>query len=255
MENAEVPVTELSLEEKERSISAAKETLNASLSLLQSELVHNLVKKSNVLAIYLIVKLLLMFQNYLVHWHFNRLVILLYVGKETPWLASTDRMYESAEPVFLELHATAMLCLPSGECLCPDATVCTTLTSALYSSAGDEVVLNRQLMVCFFNHWQLKPANILLFREPFIPVWMLKPTNMLLFLEPFISKEKLHALPLYFLGIFKCVMSPYNLKTNVCFKNSRKYLRANHLIQRFSWVQKLNLLNMSLIDEWCTLQW
>jgi len=67
VENAEVPVTELSLEEKERSISAAKETLNASLSLLQSELVHNLVKKSNVLAIYLIVKLLLMFQNYLVH--------------------------------------------------------------------------------------------------------------------------------------------------------------------------------------------
>ncbi|XP_027907825.1 nuclear pore complex protein NUP107 [Vigna unguiculata] len=103
VENAEVPVTELSLEEKERSISAAKETLNASLSLLQR--------------------------------------------KETPWLASTDRMYESAEPVFLELHATAMLCLPSGECLCPDATVCTTLTSALYSSAGDEVVLNRQLMV------------------------------------------------------------------------------------------------------------
>ncbi|KAK7341125.1 hypothetical protein VNO80_24050 [Phaseolus coccineus] len=72
----------------------------------------------------------------------------IYVGKETPWLASTDRMYESAEPVFLELHATATRCLPSGECLCPDATVWTTLTTALYSSAaGDEVVLNRQLMV------------------------------------------------------------------------------------------------------------
>lgn len=108
VENAEVPISELSLEEKERAISAAKETLSASLSLLKR--------------------------------------------KETPWLASTDCMYESAEPVFLELHATAMLCLPSGECLCPDATVCTTLTSALYSSAGDEVVLNRQLMVCFFNH-------------------------------------------------------------------------------------------------------
>nr|KYP41292.1 Retrovirus-related Pol polyprotein from transposon TNT 1-94 [Cajanus cajan] len=103
VENAEVPVSELSPEERERAISAGKETLNASLSLLQR--------------------------------------------KETPWLASTDRMYESAEPVFLELHATAMLCLPSGECLCPDATVCTTLTSSLYSSAGDEVVLNRQLMV------------------------------------------------------------------------------------------------------------
>ncbi|XP_027335081.1 nuclear pore complex protein NUP107 isoform X1 [Abrus precatorius] len=103
LENAEVPVSELSLEEKERAISAAKETLNASLSLLERE--------------------------------------------ETPWLASTNRIYESAEPVFLELHATAMLCLPSGECLCPDATVCTTLTSAFYSSAGDEVVLSRQLMV------------------------------------------------------------------------------------------------------------
>ncbi|KAL5062604.1 hypothetical protein RYX36_024341 [Vicia faba] len=103
LENAEVPVSELSLEEKERAISAAKETLTASLSLLERN--------------------------------------------ETPWLASIDNIYESAEPVFLELHATAMLCLPSGECLCPDATVCTTLTSALYSSVGDEVVSNRQLMV------------------------------------------------------------------------------------------------------------
>ncbi|XP_061342885.1 nuclear pore complex protein NUP107 isoform X2 [Gastrolobium bilobum] len=103
LENAEVPVSELSLEEKERAISMAKETVNASLSLLER--------------------------------------------KETSWLASIDHIYESAETVFLELHATAMLCLPSGECLCPDATVCTTLMSALYSSAGDEVVLNRQLMV------------------------------------------------------------------------------------------------------------
>ncbi|AET01826.2 putative nuclear pore protein 84/107 [Medicago truncatula] len=102
-ENAEVPVSELSLEEKERAISAAKETLTASLSLLER--------------------------------------------RETHWLASIDNIYESAESVFLELHATAMLCLPSGDCLCPDATVCTTLTSALYSSAGDEVVSNRQLVV------------------------------------------------------------------------------------------------------------
>ncbi|KAJ1401092.1 Nuclear pore protein [Sesbania bispinosa] len=103
LESAEVPVSELSVEEKERAISAAKETLHVSLSLLER--------------------------------------------KETSWLTSIDQIYESAEPVFLELHATAMLCLPSGECLCPDATVCTTLMSALYSSAGDEVVLNRQLMV------------------------------------------------------------------------------------------------------------
>ncbi|XP_073219812.1 nuclear pore complex protein NUP107 isoform X2 [Cicer arietinum] len=103
LENAEVPVSELSLEEKDRAISAAKETLTASLSLLER--------------------------------------------RETPWLASVDNVYESAEPVFLELRATAMLCLPSGDCLCPDATVCTTLMSALYSSIGDEVVLNRQLKV------------------------------------------------------------------------------------------------------------
>lgn len=37
LENAEVPVSELSLEEKERTISTAKEMLNASLSLLESE--------------------------------------------------------------------------------------------------------------------------------------------------------------------------------------------------------------------------
>ncbi|KAI9102934.1 hypothetical protein K1719_023373 [Acacia pycnantha] len=104
LENAEVPVPDLSREEKERTISTAKETLNASLSLLER--------------------------------------------KETPWLVSiSDHIYESAEPVYLQLNATAMLCLPSGECLCPDATVCTTLMSALYSSAGQEIVLSRQLMV------------------------------------------------------------------------------------------------------------
>lgn len=37
LENAEVPVPDLSREEKERTISTAKETLNASLSLLESE--------------------------------------------------------------------------------------------------------------------------------------------------------------------------------------------------------------------------
>jgi nuclear pore complex protein Nup107 len=79
-------------------------------------------------------------------------VILFYTGRETQWLASTDNISESVEPVFLELHATAMLCLPSGDCLCPDATVCTTLMSALYASVGDEVVSNRQLMVCLLNH-------------------------------------------------------------------------------------------------------
>ncbi|CAL5381112.1 unnamed protein product [Camellia sinensis] len=69
-------------------------------------------------------------------------------GKENPWLVpNEDRVYESVEPLFLELHAIAMLCLPSGECMCPDATLCATLMSALYSSVSEEVVLNRQLMV------------------------------------------------------------------------------------------------------------
>lgn len=62
--------------------------------------------------------------------------------------ATEDHIYKSEEPLFLELHATAMLCLPTGECMSPDATMCTTLTSALYSSVSEEVVLNRQLMVC-----------------------------------------------------------------------------------------------------------
>lgn len=72
----------------------------------------------------------------------------LLLREENPWLAPTEEhAYDSVEPLFLELHATAMLCLPSGECLCPDATLCATLMSALYSSVSEEVVLNRQLMV------------------------------------------------------------------------------------------------------------
>lgn len=66
-----------------------------------------------------------------------------------PWLVLTqDPVYESTELLFLELHATAMLCLPSGEWMAPDATLCTTLMSALYSSVIEEEVVNRQLMVC-----------------------------------------------------------------------------------------------------------
>ncbi|KAG9154958.1 hypothetical protein Leryth_012143 [Lithospermum erythrorhizon] len=103
LDNAEVSPVELSLEEKQSAISAAQETLGASLSLLQ---------------------------------------------REDPWLTPTqDRIYESGEPVYLELHATAILCLASGECLSPDANLCTALTSALYSSVSEEDVLERQLMV------------------------------------------------------------------------------------------------------------
>lgn len=72
----------------------------------------------------------------------------LLLRKGNPWLASPDdETFESTMLVFLELHATAMLCLPSGECMHPDATICTALMSALYSSVCEEVVLCRQLMV------------------------------------------------------------------------------------------------------------
>ncbi|GAB2268973.1 hypothetical protein Dimus_003907 [Dionaea muscipula] len=74
-----------------------------------------------------------------------------FLGKENAWLIPTeDHIYETEEvpgPVFIELHATAILCLPSGECMYPDATICATLMSALSSSVTEEVVLNRQLMV------------------------------------------------------------------------------------------------------------
>lgn len=104
LESAEVAPTELSNEERQKTVDAAIETINSSRSLL--------------------------------------------LRKENPWLVpAEDRIYEPVEPVFLELHATAMLCLPSGECMSPDATLCTTLMSALYSSVSEKVVLNRQLMV------------------------------------------------------------------------------------------------------------
>lgn len=70
------------------------------------------------------------------------------LGKENPWLLPTqDHIYESKEPVFLELHATTMLSQPSGEGMPPDATLCTTLTSALFSAVSEEEILHRQLMV------------------------------------------------------------------------------------------------------------
>lgn len=78
--------------------------------------------------------------------------ILFSIGKENPWLEfAKDHNNEMVEPVFLELHATAALCLPSGECMCPDATICATLMSALYSSVSEEIVTERQLTVCYFS--------------------------------------------------------------------------------------------------------
>ncbi|CAM8955911.1 unnamed protein product [Rhodiola kirilowii] len=67
---------------------------------------------------------------------------------DNPWLIPTQEIvYESQHPVFLELHATAILCLPSGGCLDPDAAICAALMSAIYSSVGEAVVLHRELMV------------------------------------------------------------------------------------------------------------
>ncbi|PIA42962.1 hypothetical protein AQUCO_02000426v1 [Aquilegia coerulea] len=94
----------VSLEERQRAIGAAKETLDSSMLLLQRE--------------------------------------------EFPWMVYVDDpIYESEDPTYLELHATAMLSLPSGECMCPDYALCTALTSALYSSVSEDVVSNRELMV------------------------------------------------------------------------------------------------------------
>lgn len=92
------------------------------------------------------------------------MVSILSAGKENPWLAFVeDHTHESEASVFLELHATAMLCLPSGESMHPDATICTVLMSALYSSVSKEVVLHRQLMVCLFLCYEFKQKVSLFF--------------------------------------------------------------------------------------------
>ncbi|CAA0816162.1 Nuclear pore complex protein NUP107 [Striga hermonthica] len=70
--NAEVSPGKLSEEERQRKFTAARETLESSLLLLQR--------------------------------------------KENSWLVPTqDHVHESEEPVYLEVHATAVLSLPSGE--------------------------------------------------------------------------------------------------------------------------------------------
>ncbi|XP_068662789.1 nuclear pore complex protein NUP107 [Aristolochia californica] len=101
--NGEIPPSELSKEEKENAIVAARETVNSSLVLL--------------------------------------------LRKGIQWLSAQSNVHESIDLLYLELHATAMLCLPSGECMSLDATSCTALTTALYSSVSEEVLVNRRLMV------------------------------------------------------------------------------------------------------------
>lgn len=76
------------------------------------------------------------------------LAFLLLLREERPWLNAAEKSpFEWTDTVFLELHATAILCLPSGECMLPDATSCTALTSALYSTVSEQDVLHRQLKV------------------------------------------------------------------------------------------------------------
>lgn len=134
-----MPSMNLSLEEKQRSIVAANETLDSSLSLLLSTIyLFFFPFIINSARYYSWFSLLTIFLQ----------IIFLSLGKESPWLGfAEDHLFESMEPVYLELHATVMLCLPSGECLCPEAATCTTLTSALYSSVTEEIILNRQLVV------------------------------------------------------------------------------------------------------------
>ncbi|KAG8090488.1 hypothetical protein GUJ93_ZPchr0011g26904 [Zizania palustris] len=76
------------------------------------------------------------------------LAFLLLVREDRPWLNAVESSpFEHSELAYLELHATAILCLPSGECMLPDATSCTALTSALYCTVSEEDVLHRQLKV------------------------------------------------------------------------------------------------------------
>ncbi|CAA7401213.1 unnamed protein product [Spirodela intermedia] len=104
LDNADVPSSDLSLEEKERATAVAKEALAASLLLLERE--------------------------------------------EAPWMSSAEKSAcDPSEHMFIELDATAMLCLASGECLRPDAASCTTLTSALYGCVTEEDVLKRRMMI------------------------------------------------------------------------------------------------------------
>lgn len=71
-------------------------------------------------------------------------------GDAVAWLTeendgAADNHLEGVE--WLELSVTAVLTSASGICLIPDATVCTALTSALYSAASDHVVAQRELTV------------------------------------------------------------------------------------------------------------
>ncbi|KAJ7559069.1 hypothetical protein O6H91_04G068600 [Diphasiastrum complanatum] len=104
-ENQNVPDEVLSSEEKEREFSAAKQALDAALSLLQR----------------------------------------CEDGGAFMWLHEESQDVLPVESI--ELHVTARLVSTSGPNLLPDATICTTLTSAFYSCVEESVSQQRQLVV------------------------------------------------------------------------------------------------------------
>eukprot|EP00252_Welwitschia_mirabilis_P023223 TRINITY_DN6524_c0_g2_i1.p1 TRINITY_DN6524_c0_g2~~TRINITY_DN6524_c0_g2_i1.p1 ORF type:complete len:680 (-),score=154.29 TRINITY_DN6524_c0_g2_i1:328-2253(-) len=64
--------------------------------------------------------------------------------KSSPWLSSTSGMVqETLAGEWIELDAKALLRMPTGDCLKPDATICTALNSAFYLCAGDSSTLRK----------------------------------------------------------------------------------------------------------------
>lgn len=64
------------------------------------------------------------------------------------WLTGPEFVPEYLTcPEWIELHAVGVLVSPSGNCLVPDATVCTALRSSIYACVGEGTVILRQLMV------------------------------------------------------------------------------------------------------------
>ena len=50
-------------------------------------------------------------------------------------------------PEWIELHAVGLLISPSGQCVAPDAAICTALKTSLYSCVDKEIGILRQLQV------------------------------------------------------------------------------------------------------------
>lgn len=153
MQNAAVSPEMLSAEENDQAVAAAKETLELAFLLLKSKFINGcIIWYSSMKVYFLCCKISDSICKYLTSFYLFLCSYLLQSEDERPWLDAVESSpFESSEPIFLELHASAMLCLPSGECMLPDATSCTALTSALYSTASEEDVLHRQLKVGSFS--------------------------------------------------------------------------------------------------------